>query len=81
MAITKAQVELVQGINESDEAFGYVAGNDGGFFFDWKSTLEATLASVDEDDQDGAGGLKRSSVVKFLRGYLPQTARGKRKWS
>jgi hypothetical protein len=78
--ITKAQVDLVQGESEDNAKFGYVAGDDGGFFFTWRPTLNATLASVEEDEVDGDGGLEESEVVDFLREYLPTTKRGREMW-
>jgi hypothetical protein len=81
MTITKHQVELVQGETEDGAAFGYVHGEDGGYFFTWRPTLEATLASVEEDEVDGDGELDYSEVVEFLRDHLPTTARGRKMWS
>ena len=79
--LSKSNVDLVQGCDERDRPFGYVAGIGGGFFFTWMSTLEATLASVEEDEQDGDGGLTESEVVDFLRDYLPNTGKGKSLWA
>jgi hypothetical protein len=79
--ITRHQVDLVQGEGEDGAPFGYVAGDDGGYFFTWRATLDATLASVDEDDVDGDGGLKKGEVVAFLRDYLPTTKRGRKMWA
>lgn len=76
MAITQHQVDLCQGQDAQDRNFGYVAGDDGGFFFTWMDTLEETLDSIDEDDQDGDGGLNESEVREFLAEYLPSTAFG-----
>lgn len=78
--ITASQVELVQGAADDGLRFGYVHGEDGGFFFTWDATLDATLDSVEEDEVDGAGGLDRDDVVEFLRGHLPATKRGRRMW-
>lgn len=80
MAITKSQVELVQGEDEQGRKFGYVHGEDGGFFFAWKDTLDATIASVEEDEVDGDGELSESEVAELLREYLPTTKRGKNMW-
>jgi hypothetical protein len=79
-ATTKAQVDLVQGETNLDRKFGYVAGDDGGFFFTWLDTLSSTLSSVEEDEIDGAGELVRSDVIAFLRGYLPTTRLGRELW-
>lgn len=80
MTITKHQVALCQGQDEAGRDFGYVAGDDGGFFFTWMPTLEATLDSIDEDEQDGDGGLAASDIREFLAAYLPTTGRGQRLW-
>lgn len=76
--ISKSQVELYQGRGSDERAFGYVHGDDGGFFFTWHPTLEATLASVEEDEIDGDGGLDEGDVADFLREYLPTTKRGRK---
>jgi hypothetical protein len=78
--ITKSQVDLMQGETEDGAKFGYVSGDDGGFFFTWRDTPEATLDSVETDEVDGDGGLGQSEVIEFLRGYLPTTKRGKLMW-
>lgn len=75
-SITKNQVDLVQGEDEQGRKFGYVAGDDGGFFFTWMGNLSATIASVEEDDVDGDGGLDESDVAAFLEVYLPTTRLG-----
>jgi hypothetical protein len=80
MVITKHQIDLVQGETEGGATFGYVAGEGGGFFFTWRGSLDATLASVEEDDVDGDGGLDKAEVVDFLREYLPTTRRGQQTW-
>ena len=81
MTITKRQVHLHQGDDANDRAFGYVAGDDGGFFFTWMDTLDATLDSIEVDEVDGDGGLEESDVREFLASYLPTTAGGrKREW-
>jgi len=70
------QVDLNQGTTEEDNVFGYVAGNDGGFFFTWLSSIEDTVDSVEEDGIDGPGGLESGDVKMFLSNYLPTTPRG-----
>lgn len=70
MGTTTMTIDMNQGVDEQGRKFGYVHGDDGGFFFTWMPTLEATLASVDEDDVDGDGGLDESEVVEFLRGKI-----------
>lgn len=80
MMITKHQVDLCQGQDAQNRDFGYVSGDDGGFFFTWMPTLEETLNSIDEDEQDGDGDLDEYEVREFLAGYLPTTERGRRLW-
>lgn len=79
--ITKSQVDLWQGDGEDGYPFGYVAGDDGGYFFTWLDTLDETLASVEADEVDGDSDLDESEVVEFLRGYLPTTKRGREMWA
>lgn len=64
---THMSLDSYQGRDEQDRKFGYVCGDDGGFFFTWMPTLEATLASIEEDEQDGDGGLSEADVREFLR--------------
>ena len=78
--LSKANVELTQGINRDDREFGYVSGDGGGFFFDWMPTLEETLDSINEDEMDGDGGLDADEVRDFLETYLPTTGKGRRAW-
>lgn len=79
--ITKSDLDLNQGKDAQDRTFGYVHGDDGGFFFTWMPTLEATISSVEVDEVDGDGDLSESEVVEFLREYLPTTKRGREMWS
>jgi hypothetical protein len=86
--ITRRQVDLWQGDTEvhgphvkcEGRSFGFVHGDDGGYFFTWLPTLGETLASVEEDSESSDGGLDRAEVVDFLRGYLPRTAKGREMW-
>lgn len=79
--IANSQVDLYQGEDINDRAFGYVAGDDGGFFFTWLDTLEETLDSIEVDEEAGNGGLRKSDVREFLADYLPTTPAGrKREW-
>lgn len=66
----KMNLTKKQGISENDREFGYVSGNGGGFFFTWMDTLTETLDSIDEDDQDGDGGLYSGDVREFLLAEL-----------
>ncbi len=72
------EIDVVQGKDAQDRDFGYVHGDDGGFFFTWMPTLEETVSSVDEDEVDGDGGLTGAEVRDFLRTHLPTTPRGRR---
>ena len=78
MTITTQQVDICQGQAEDDRDFGYVAGDDGGFFFTWMDTLQDTLDSIDEDEVSGDGGLSYAEVRSFLESYLPTTRRGQK---
>ncbi len=73
-------VDLHQGDDHKFRPFGYVAGDKGGFFFTWLPTLDDTLESVEEDPQDGSGGLDEGAVREFLESYLPTTNRGRNAW-
>lgn len=74
-------VDLNQGIGKDGATFGYVAGDEGGYFFTWRETLEATLATVEVDEVDGDGGLDEAEVVAHLRSKLPATSLGRRMWA
>lgn len=69
--LTKAHVSLDQGTNDDDRKFGYVCGDEGGFFFTHMPTLQETLDSIEVDEVDGDGGLDRDEVAEFLATYLP----------
>ncbi|ADG70105.1 hypothetical protein Plim_4298 (plasmid) [Planctopirus limnophila DSM 3776] len=69
--LTAAHVDLDQGTNDDDRKFGYVFGDEGGFFFTHMPTLQETLDSIEVDEVDGDGGLTSEEVVEFLRTYLP----------
>ena len=79
--ISEGCVSLYQGEDQHDRVFGYVSGDGGGFFFTWMPTLAETLDSIEEDEIDGDGGLRKSDVRDFLESYLPTTPGGrKRDW-
>lgn len=78
--ISKQQVDLKQGTTGTGHPFGYVAGEEGGFFFTWLDDLDGTLASVEVDEVDGDGDLDRDEVVEFLEEYLPTTRQGRELW-
>ena len=55
MKIDDLCIDHNQGIDEQSRKFGYVHTgdeDDGGYFFTWLPTLEATLDSLDADQQD-----------------------------
>lgn len=60
-------IDMNQGIDDKGRKFGYVCGEDGGYFFTWMPTLEQTLKSVEADEVDGDGDLNETEVVEFLR--------------
>ena len=80
MATTEPRVDLVQGEDDRGRKFGYVHGEDGGLFFTWNNTLDATIASIEEDEVDGDGDLDIDETAAFLRDYLPTTKRGRKMW-
>ena len=80
MTMTANNVDMCQGQDEQGRDFGYVAGDDGGYFFTWMPTLSETLDSIEEDEQDGSGGLDEYEVREFLADYLPETGRGLAMW-
>lgn len=66
-------VTIKQGQDENGRNFGYVHTNyseDGGFFFTWLDTLEATIDSVKEDEVAGNGGRDINRVKSELRPFL-----------
>lgn len=63
-------LDRCQGETSQGRDFGYVHGDGGGFFFTWMPTLEETLATIDEDGQDGDGGLTEGDVREFLRSEI-----------
>lgn len=78
--ISEKQVDLIQGETEQGQEFGYVSGDDGGFFFTWHGTLEETLDSIEEDEVSGDGGLGAEEVREYLESYLPTTRKGRDTW-
>lgn len=64
MAIMK--LDKKQGTTEDGRYFGYIHGDNGGFFFTHMDTLEATMDSLEVDAVDGDGGLDIDSVRAFL---------------
>mgnify|MGYP000732833911 CR=1 FL=1 len=72
--------DLNQGTDAQGRTFGYVHGDDGGFFFTWMPTLDETVDSVEVDEVDGDGDLTESEVREWLREYLPTTKRSLKVW-
>jgi hypothetical protein len=67
MKTANLTIDMNQGQTEDGRTFGYVHGEDGGFFFTWMPTLAETLESVEEDEQDGDGGLTVEEARKALK--------------
>ena len=63
-------LDRYQGDDAQGRKFGYVCGDDGGYFFTHLGTLDATIDSLDVDDVDGDGGLSLADVEQFLRERL-----------
>lgn len=85
--ITKTQVDLWQGDHEINpsvkfggRSFGYIHGENGGYFFTWHDSLDATIESLEVDEIDGDGDLDLAELQAFLRDYLPTTSRGRSAW-
>lgn len=49
---TRYTFDLKQGENDDGSDYGYIGDGDGGYFFTWKPTLEATLATLEADEVD-----------------------------
>lgn len=64
--MTIMTLDRKQGITENNREFGYVCGDDGGWFFTWCDTLAETLDSIEIDTVDGDGGLSKCDVREFL---------------
>ncbi len=78
--ISRKQLEMNQGRDQHGRPFGFVHGDEGGFFFTWMSSLGDTLDSVEEDSESSDGGLDRDDVIEFLRRELPKTRMGQDRW-
>lgn len=52
-----------QGLDKHDRRFGYVEGEDGGWFFTHMGTLDETLNSLEANEIDGDGGLTEAEVM------------------
>lgn len=64
------RLDRKQGRTEDDRDFGYICGDDGGWFFTWHDTLAETLESLEIDEVDGDGGLDEDDVREFLAAEL-----------
>ena len=60
-------IDMNQGINEQGNKFGYIHGEDGGYFIEGMPTLDETLESVSADEVDGDGGLTIEEAREMLR--------------
>lgn len=67
---TAMTIDRYQGIDESGRKFGYIAVVTGGWFFTWMPTLEATIDSLEIDQQDGDGDVERDDAAEFLRSKI-----------
>ncbi len=70
MPIKKNQLDRNQDTDDQGNIYGYIHGDDGGFFFTRHDDLDATLASIEADEADGDGGLSREAVAEFLASEL-----------
>lgn len=59
-------LDRFQDFDEKGRAFGYIAGDDGGWFFTHMDTLDDTLYSLEEDEVDGNGGITPDEAYQFL---------------
>lgn len=60
------EIDKFQGITEDGKKFGYISGNNGGWFFTWYDTKEETLASLEIDYVDGDGGISYNEALNAL---------------
>lgn len=67
-------ISMKQGVRQDGRDFGYVPGEDGGWFFTHMDTVEATIASLEVDSVDGDGGLTRAEAAKRLKKALRAVA-------
>ena len=61
------KIDMNQGITEDGRYFGYIAGDNGGYFYTHMDTLDDTLDSLEVDEVDGSGGLGIDNVREFLK--------------
>lgn len=67
---TQIKIDMNQGRDEQDRKFGYAHGDEGGFFFTWMPTLAETLATIEEDEVDGDGGLTIEEATEAIRAKI-----------
>jgi hypothetical protein len=63
-------LDRYQGDDDQGRKFGYIHGDEGGYFFTHLESLDATIGSLEVDQEDGDGGLETAEVEKFLREKL-----------
>lgn len=51
---------------EQGTPVGYVSVGHGGYFFVWHSTMDATVATIEEDSQDPPTGRHNISTVQRI---------------
>lgn len=59
-------IERCQGKTECGDKFGYVHGDEDGYFFTWRDTLEETVASLEYDNAFETPKVSRETAAKFL---------------
>jgi len=65
-------VDKFQGYTSDGGRFGYVAGDEGGWFFEYRETLDETLETLVVDTIDGDGGVDYTSAKAALRAAIAQ---------
>lgn len=72
MTTTAMTLDRWQGDDEQGRKFGYICGDDGGWFFTHMPTLAETLDSLEEDEVDGDGGVSATEARRFLKRKLTE---------
>lgn len=66
ITIDRHQGRTNQTPDGEERRFGYICGDDGGWFFTWMDTLEETLDTIEIDEIDGDGGISYWQAMEFL---------------
>jgi hypothetical protein len=64
------KIDMYQGDDAQGRKFGYVAGDEGGYFFTWMGDLDTTVETLEVDEVDGDGGLDAAEVATYLRSKI-----------